>query len=280
MAARARLLPVVRRAEMLGELMRLKWSIAVGGTHGKTTTTSLIAALLDAGAARSDRDQRRHHQRLRHQRAARRRRLDGGRGRRERRHASCACRRPSPSSPTSIPSISTTTARSRRCATPSSSFVENIPFYGFAVLCIDHPEVQALIPRVADRRIITYGFSAAGRRARRSTSGSTASGADFDVVIDRPRDRRSRAPSPTCACRCSASTTCRTRWPPSPSPHEMGIADDDDAPRASPASAASSAASPRPARRDGITVIDDYGHHPVEIAAVLTAARAGRRAAR
>ena len=85
-AARARRLPVVRRAEMLGELMRLKWSIAVAGTHGKTTTTSLIGALARNRAARPDRDQRRHHQRLRHQHAARRRRLDGGRGRRERRH--------------------------------------------------------------------------------------------------------------------------------------------------------------------------------------------------
>ena len=74
------------RAEMLGELMRLKWSIAVGGTHGKTTTTSMVAAMLDAARSRPDGDQRRHHQRLRHQRAARRRRLDGGRGRRERRH--------------------------------------------------------------------------------------------------------------------------------------------------------------------------------------------------
>ena len=80
-AARARRLPVVRRAEMLGELMRLKWSIAIAGTHGKTTTTSMIGALLETARARSDRDQWRHHQRLRHQHAARRRRLDGGRGR-------------------------------------------------------------------------------------------------------------------------------------------------------------------------------------------------------
>ncbi len=85
-AAREKRLPVVRRAEMLAELMRLKQCVAIAGTHGKTTTTSLVATLLDAGGFDPDRHQRRHHQRLRHQCAARRRRLDGGRGRRERRH--------------------------------------------------------------------------------------------------------------------------------------------------------------------------------------------------
>ena len=92
-AARARRIPVVRRAEMLAELMRLKQCVAIAGTHGKTTTTSLVATLLDAGGSRSDRHQRRHHQRLWHQCAARRRRLDGGRGRRERRHVPEAARR-------------------------------------------------------------------------------------------------------------------------------------------------------------------------------------------
>ena len=85
-AARAKRLPVVRRAEMLAELMRLKSCVAIAGTHGKTTTTSMVATLLDAGGLRSDRDQWRHHQRLWHQCAARRRRLDGGGGRRIRRH--------------------------------------------------------------------------------------------------------------------------------------------------------------------------------------------------
>ena len=92
-AARARRIPVVRRAEMLAELMRLKQCVAIAGTHGKTTTTSLVATLLDAGGPRSDRHQRRHHQRLRHQRAPRRGRLDGGRGRRERRHVPQVARR-------------------------------------------------------------------------------------------------------------------------------------------------------------------------------------------
>ena len=89
-SARARLIPVVRRAEMLAELMRLKWSIAIGGTHGKTTTTSLIAAVLEAAHLDPDGDQWRHRQCLRHQHAAGRRRLDGGRGRRKRRQLPAA----------------------------------------------------------------------------------------------------------------------------------------------------------------------------------------------
>ena len=80
-AARTAGLPIVRRAEMLAELMRLKRCVAIAGTHGKTTTTTMVAALLDGGGLRSDRRQRRHHQRLRHQCATRLRRLDGGRGR-------------------------------------------------------------------------------------------------------------------------------------------------------------------------------------------------------
>ena len=70
---------------------------------------------------------------------------------------SCACRTPSPSSPTSIPSISTITALSKALRDAFTQFIENVPFYGFACLCVDHPEVQALIPRVSDRKIVTYG---------------------------------------------------------------------------------------------------------------------------
>ena len=93
--ARNRYLPIVRRAEMLAELMRFKSCVAVGGTHGKTTTTSLVAALARCRRSRSDRHQRRHHQRLWHQCAARQGRLDGGgvgRVRRHLRQASGRCR--------------------------------------------------------------------------------------------------------------------------------------------------------------------------------------------
>ena len=120
-AARAKLLPIVRRAEMLAELMRFRQAIAIGGTHGKTTTTSMVGDAARRRRARPDRGQWRHHQRLRHQCAHGRGRVDGGRGRRERRHLPEAAGRRSRSSPTSIPSISTTTAPSTRFARPSAS---------------------------------------------------------------------------------------------------------------------------------------------------------------
>ena len=113
-AARAKLLPVVRRAEMLGELMRLKWSVAIGGTHGKTTTTSLVAALLEAGHF----DPTVINGGIINNYGTNARLGDGATGwwsrRTERRHLCKACRRPSPLSPTWTPSTSTTTARSRR----------------------------------------------------------------------------------------------------------------------------------------------------------------------
>ena len=247
LAARARLLPVVRRAEMLGELMRLKWSIAIGGTHGKTTTTSMVAAMLDAGGLDPDRHQRRHHQRLRHQCPAGRRRLDGGRGRTNR--DGSFLRLPATIAvvtnidPEHLDHYGTFDALRDAFV----RFVENIPFYGFAVLCIDHPEVQALIPRVADRRIITYGFGA-NADVRAINLRLDRSGADFDVMIDEPRDQRiahHRRPAPAdvrpaqCAERAGR--------------HRRGPGDGPARRRPSagrwPASAASSAASPRPARR-------------------------------
>ena len=95
-------------------------------------------------------------------------------------------------------------------------FVENVPFYGFAVLCLDHPEVQAMVGRIEDRRIVTYGFSAAGRCARDQCAllgRRVAFRCDRHRPPRRPRKRASRI----CACPCRASTMCRTRWRRSPS---------------------------------------------------------------
>ena len=153
--------------------------------------------------ARSDGDQRRHHQRLRHQRPPRQRRLDGGRGRRIRR---LFLRLPATIAvvtnidPEHLDHYGTFDALRDAFV----RFVENIPFYGFAVLCIDHPEVQALIPRVADRRIITYGLGA-NADVRALNLKLDRGGADFDVRST-TAPPTARAPSPTCACRCSAST--------------------------------------------------------------------------
>ena len=115
-AARAKGLPIIRRAEMLAELMRLYSTVSVTGTHGKTTTTSLIAHMFNGGRPRPDRDHRRHHQRLGHQRAPRQGRVDDRRGRRVRRHLRQAADRRSASSPTSTPSTSTTSRLGREHA--------------------------------------------------------------------------------------------------------------------------------------------------------------------
>ncbi|MGH6923756.1 MAG: UDP-N-acetylmuramate--L-alanine ligase, partial [Propylenella sp.] len=154
--ARARGLPVVRRAEMLAELMRLKTAIAIGGTHGKTTTTSIIAALLDAGGLDPTV-------------------INGGiinsYGTNARIGAGDWMVVESDESdgtfvklPADIVVVTNIdpehldhygTFDALREA--FRAFVENVPFYGFAVMCLDHPEVQALVARVEDRRVITYG---------------------------------------------------------------------------------------------------------------------------
>ena len=157
--------PVVRRAEMLGELMRLKWSIAVGGTHGKTTTTSMVAAMLDAGGL----DPTVINGGIINAYGTNAR-IGGGDwmvveadefdGTFLRLPATIAV--VTNIDPEHLDHYGTFDALRDAFV----RFVENIPFYGFAALCIDHPEVQALIPRVADRRIVTYGLSPQGRRAR------------------------------------------------------------------------------------------------------------------
>ena len=104
-------------------------------------------------------------------------------------------------------------------------FVANIPFYGFAVLCIDHPAVQQMIPRLSDRRIITYGFSPqADVRAERVVPDKL--GSTFEVSRDRPRAQPTRASWDRSACRCWAATTCRMRLAAIAVGIEMEIDDD------------------------------------------------------
>ena len=157
-AARAALIPVVRRAEMLAEIMRLKWSIAVGGTHGKTTTTSLVAQMLDS--AKMDPTV-----------------INGGiinaYGTNARLGQGDWVVAEADESDGTFVKLPATIAIVTNIDPEHMdhygtfdalrdafrTFVQNIPFYGFAALCLDHPEVQALIGRIEDRRIITYGFS-------------------------------------------------------------------------------------------------------------------------
>src|ERR1700761_9487780 len=156
-AARTRLIPVVRRAEMLAELMRLKWSIAVGGTHGKTTTTSLIAAVLEAAKL----DPTVINGGIINAYGTNTRLGDG--------EWMVVEADESDGSFLRLPAVIAVVTymdpeHLDHWGTPEAmvagydQFVANIPFYGFAVLCIDHPAVQSMIPRLSDRRIITYGF--------------------------------------------------------------------------------------------------------------------------
>ena len=273
-AARARLVPVVRRAEMLAELMRLRWSIAVGGTHGKTTTTSLVACVLE-GAGMDPTV------------------INGGiieaYGSNTRLGEGEWMVVEADESDGSFLRLPATIAivtnmdpehldhwgSAEAMVAGYDQFVANVPFYGFAVLCVDHPAVQQMIPRLSDHRIITYGFSPqADVRGERMVMDRL--GATFEVVVtDRSRTRTRRmgpfrlpmlgAHNVQNALAAIAVAT------------EMDVSD---------AQIRSAFAAFRGVKRrfsktgeaGGITIIDDYGHHPVEIAAVLKAARqAGAR---
>jgi UDP-N-acetylmuramate--alanine ligase len=155
------------------------------------------------------------------------------------------------------------------------AFVGNIPFYGFAVLCVDHPQVQAMIPRLSDRRIVTYGFSPqADVRAQKMLSDKA--GATFEVTVADRATGRTRL-LPPMRLPMLGSHNVQNALAAIAVGTEMGLPDE---------SIRSALASFKGVKRrftrtgeaGGIAVIDDYGHHPVEIAAVLKAARqAGAR---
>ena len=269
LAARARLVPVVRRAEMLGELMRLKWSIAVGGTHGKTTTTSLVAAMLDTGGLDPTV-------------------INGGiinaYGTNARLGAGDWMVVESDESDGSFLRLPATIAIVTNVDPEHLDhygtfdalreafvrFVENIPFYGFAVLCFDHPEVQALIPRVADRRIVTYGI-AANADVRAINLRLDRSGADFDVMVQHRTTNESRIIAGL-RLPMFGQHNVQNALAAIAVAQEMGLSDDTIR-RALGSFAGVKRRFTKTGEAHGITVIDDYGHHPVEISAVLRAAR-------
>ncbi len=268
-AARQRFIPIVRRAEMLGELMRLKWSIAVGGTHGKTTTTSMIATLLD-GAGLDPTV------------------INGGiinaYGTNARLGAGDWMVVEADESDGSFVKLPATIAvvtnidpehmdfygSEEALHGAFEAFVENIPFYGFAVLCIDHPSVQALIGRIEDRRMITYGVSPqADYRAEdiRVENG----GLTFDVAIaERGGGSETRMAGlhlPMLGQHNAMNALAGVAVA-----REMGL-EDDNIRKALSGFGGVKRRFTRTGEAGGITVIDDYGHHPVEITAVLAAAR-------
>jgi UDP-N-acetylmuramate--alanine ligase len=273
-AARAKLIPVVRRAEMLAELMRLKWAVAVGGTHGKTTTTSLVAAVLEGagfdptvingGIINA---------------YASNTRLGAG-------EWMVVEADESDGSFLRLPAVITIVTNmdpehldhwGTREAMEAGyrQFVGNIPFYGFAVLCIDHPAVQQMIPALSDHRVVTYGFSPqADVRAERIMS--SKDGATFEVRIADRTTGKARRIGPFRLPMLGNHNVSNALA-------AIAIAVEMEIDEAHIKAALANFAGvkrrfTKTGEAGGITVIDDYGHHPVEIAAVLKAARqAGAR---
>jgi len=268
-AARERLLPIVRRAEMLAELMRFRQAIAIGGTHGKTTTTSMVATLLEAGG------------------------LDptvvnggiinayGTNARMGEGDWMVVEADESDGTFLKLPAdIAVVTnidpehldhyGTFEKVKDAFRVFVENVPFYGFGVMCIDHPEVQRLVSRIEDRRVVTYGENPQSdvRFSNHRMEGATSL---FDVTI---RDRKNggtvsieglRLPMPGRHNVSNATAAIAVA-------HELGI--DERGIRAGIASFGGvKRRFTHTGTWQGVEIFDDYGHHPVEIRAVLKAAR-------
>ena len=268
-AAAERRLPRVRRAEMLAELMRMQKTVAVAGTHGKTTTTSMVAALLDNGGLDPTV-------------------INGGiinrYGSNARLGKSDWWVIEADESDGSFLRLDGTIAvvtnidpehlehygSFDRVKDAFVEFVENVPFYGLAVLCVDHPEVQNIIGRIRDRRIVTYGFSALAD-IRADNVVPVPGGSKFDVLIlGKNGERRTFAvhvPIPGRHNVQNALAAIAVAL-------ELGISDE--------AIASGFERFEGVKRRftkvgeaGGAIIIDDYAHHPTEIRAVLAAAREG-----
>lgn len=269
MAARERRIPVVRRAEMLAELMRLKSCVAIAGTHGKTTTTTMVATLLDAGGLDPTV-------------------INGGiinaYGSNARLGAGEWMVVEADESdgtflklPTDVAIVTNVDPEHLdhfktfdAVQDAFRHFVENLPFYGFAVMCIDHPVVQTLVGKIEDRRIITYGENPQAD-VRLLDLTPMGGGSKFKVAF---RDRKTGAvheiadlmlPMPGRHNASNATAAIVVA-------RELGVSDDAIR-RAIAGFGGVKRRFTKTGEWNGVTVIDDYGHHPVEIAAVLKAAR-------
>ena len=268
-AARARRLPIVRRAEMLAELMRLKRCVAIAGTHGKTTTTSLVAALVDAGGFDPTV-------------------INGGiinaYGTNARLGAGEWMVVEADESdgtflklPADIAVVTNVDPEHldhfktfEAVQEAFRAFVENVPFYGFAVMCTDHPVVQLLVGQITDRRIITYGTNPQAD-VRTMSIEQSGGEARFSITF---RDRtgalvheieRLTLPMPGAHNVLNATAAIAVA-------HELGIADE-LVREALQKFGGVRRRFTRTGEWNGVPIVDDYGHHPVEIAAVLRAAR-------
>jgi UDP-N-acetylmuramate--alanine ligase len=268
-AARARGAPVVRRAEMLAEIMRLKWTVAIGGTHGKTTTTSMIGSLLEGGGQ----DPTVINGGIINAYGSNTRMGEGdwmvveadeSDGTFTRLRATGVV--VTNMDPEHLDHYGSVEAMNEAYRT----FVESIPFYGFAVMCIDHPQVQALAAQIEDRRIITYGFNpqadVCGANVRPSKEGCT-----FDVIARKKGD----GPGVTLHdlfLPVSGRHNVQNALAAIAVARELGVADGGIRKGLKNFGGVKRRFTTTGVA-NGVRIIDDYGHHPVEIAAVLKAAR-------
>lgn len=275
-AARAAGIPVVRRANMLAEITRLKYTVCVAGTHGKTTTTSLVACLLDGAgidptvinggiiqaygsnykAGESDWMVVES---------------DESDGTFAKLHPTCAI-------VTNIdPEHMDHYGSMERLREAFDTFVENLPFYGFAILCTDHPEVQALAARMTDRRRITYGFNLQAD-VRALNLHTDLQGAHFDVEMRRaPADAPRRLEKLTLPM--AGEHNVQNALAAIAVAAELGATDAQIRTALARFGGVRRRFTPvgewlHPEGAPPVKIIDDYGHHPVEIEAVLKAARA------
>jgi UDP-N-acetylmuramate--alanine ligase len=263
--ARRRKLPVVRRAEMLAELMRLRSNIAIAGTHGKTTTTTMVATLLDKGGF----DPTVINGGVIHAYGSNARagagewmvvEADESDGSFNRLPATIAI--VTNIDPEHMEHWGTFDALRKGFL----DFVSNIPFYGLAVCCTDHPEVQALVGRVTDRRVVTFGFNAqADVRALNLTYENGV--AHFDVALQ-AEDQLIEG----CTLPMPGDHNVSNALAAVAVARHLGMKRDEIR-EALAGFAGVNRRFTKVAEVNGVTIIDDYGHHPVEIAAVLKAAR-------
>jgi UDP-N-acetylmuramate--alanine ligase len=269
--AREHKLPIVRRAEMLAELMRLKSSVAIAGTHGKTTTTTMIGMMLEEGGFDPTI-------------------INGGivnkYGTNTRLGQSDWMVVEADESDGTFTHLPATIGivtnidpehmdhygAFENVRQAYYRFIENLPFYGYAVLCIDHPEVQGLIPEVTDKRIVTYGFNPQADvhafNVRSDATGSTYDVKFADTLTDDGRElivRDMRLPMLGVHNVLNSLAV-------------LSVAIKMEIPVATMKKALSGFTGvkrrfTKTGESNGMTVIDDYGHHPVEIMAVLKAAR-------
>jgi UDP-N-acetylmuramate--alanine ligase len=268
-AARAQRVPVVRRAEMLAELMRLKSCVAIAGTHGKTTTTSMVATLLDAGGL----DPTVINGGIINAYGTNAR-LGGGDWMVVEADESDGTFLKLPADVAIVTNVDPEhldhSKTFEAVQDAFRNFVEQVPFYGFAVMCTDHPVVQSLVGKIEDRRIITYGTNP---QADVQLADLTAEngGSKFRVVFrDRTNGKTHEIadlvlPMPGRHNASNATAAIAVA-------RELGISDDAIR-KALAGFGGVKRRFTRTGEWNGVTVIDDYGHHPVEIAAVLKAAR-------